>query len=112
MKDKQIDEAFLKVKKASSEAMEKFKTSNEYSDKLCDYYVEGFDLFRKYLAKHHLELDFSKLDMEEVEKEILANRPTKATVENNVVIDVVENVPTDPSPSSLPWKLFIIIIIF
>ena len=102
MKDKQIDEAFLKVKKASSEAMEKFKTSNEYSDKLCDYYVEGFDLFRKYLAKHHLELDFSKLDMEEVEKEILANRPTKATVENNVVIDVVENVPTDPSPSSLP----------
>ena len=37
LKDKQIDEAFLKVKKASSEAMEKFKTSDEYSDKLCDY---------------------------------------------------------------------------
>ena len=74
--------------------------------------MEGFDLFRKYLAKHHLELDFSKLDMEEVEKEILANRPTKAMVENNVVTDVAENVPTDPSPSSLPWKLFIIIIFF
>ena len=84
------------------EAVEKFKASEEYSDKLCDYYVEGFDLFRKYLAKHHLELDFSKLDMEEVEKDILADHPTKAVVENDVVIDVFENVPTDPSPSSLP----------
>ena len=51
--------------------MEEFKASNKYSDKLCGYYSEGFNLFRKYLAKHHLELDFSKLDMEEVEREIL-----------------------------------------
>ena len=84
------------------EAVEKFKASEEYSDKLCDYYVEGFNLFRKYLAKHHLELDFSKLDTEEVEKEIMVDRPTKAATENDVVTDVTENVPTDPSPSSLP----------
>ena len=47
-------------------------------------------------------LDFSKLDMEEVEKNILADCSTEATVENEVVPGVVENVPTDPSPSSLP----------
>ena len=35
-----------------SEIVEKFKKSNEYSDKLCDYYVEGFGLFCKYMAKH------------------------------------------------------------
>lgn len=68
LRDKQIDEAFMKVEKAGSEAVEKFKVSDEYSDKLYNYYVEGFYLFRKYLAKHHPELDFSKLDMEEVEK--------------------------------------------
>jgi len=102
LKYNQIDKAFLKVEKASLKAGEKFKASGEYSDKLCDYYVEGFDLFRKYLAKHHPVLDFSKLDMEEVEKNILVDCSTEATVENEVVPDVVENVPTDPSPSSLP----------
>ena len=66
MKEKKIDETLLKVKKVALEAMEKFKVSDEYSDKLCNYYVEGFELFRKYLAKHHPSLDFSKLDIEAV----------------------------------------------
>ena len=66
MKEKQINETLLNVKKAGLEAMEKFKVFDEYSDKLCNYYVEGFELFRKYLAKHHPSLDFSKLDMEAV----------------------------------------------
>lgn len=57
LKDKQIDEALLKVEKAGLETVEKVKALDEYLDKLCNYYVEGFDLFRKYLAK---------LDMEEV----------------------------------------------
>ena len=56
LKDKQINKTLMKIKKASFEAMEKFKASNEFSDKLCDYYDE---FFRKYLAKHHLEMDFS-----------------------------------------------------
>ena len=50
------------------EAVEKFKISNEYLYKLCDYYVESFKLFRKYLAKHHPDLDFSKLDRDTVER--------------------------------------------
>ena len=67
--------------------VEKFKGSNEYSDKLCDYYVEGFNLFHKYLAKHHPELDFSELDVEEMEKEILTDRSSEATMENADVIE-------------------------
>ena len=59
-----------------SEIVEKFKKSDEYSDKLCDYYVEGFGLFCKYMAKHHPNLDFSTLDMEAVKKEILADCPS------------------------------------
>ena len=57
----------MKVEKAGLEAVEKFKASDEYSDKLCDYYVEGFNLLYNYLVKHHPELDFSNLDMEAVE---------------------------------------------
>lgn len=64
--------------------------------------MEGFHLFQKYLARHHLKLDFSKLDIEEVEKKILGDHPTEAATKNEVMPDVVENIPTDSSLSSLP----------
>ena len=62
----------LSFKKADFEVVEKFKKSNTYFDKLCNYYVEDIELFLKYMAKHHPSLDFSTLVMEAVEKEILA----------------------------------------
>ena len=115
LKDKQIDEALIKVEKAGFEVMEKFKASNGFSNKLRKYYVDCFELFRKYLAKHHPELDFSQLDMEEVEKEMLEDRPSEAAAvdegipglvrsipTNEVVLGVIESVPTDLSPSNLP----------
>ena len=52
------------------------------SDKLCGYYVEGFDLIRKWMAKHHPDLDLSGLVMDDVKNELLADRPSKATAEN------------------------------
>jgi len=42
LKDKQIDDALLKIQKASPEAVEKLKKSDKYSKKQCDYYVDGF----------------------------------------------------------------------
>ena len=115
LKDKQIDVALMKVEKASFEAVKRFKASDGFLDKLCEYYADGFELFRKYLAKHHPELDFSQLDMEEVEKEILEDHPSDAATEDEVmsgltrripideiVPDVTESVPTNPSPSNLP----------
>ena len=83
--------------------MEKFKVSNEYSDKLCDYYVEGFELFRKYLAKHNPSLDFLKLDMEAVEKEILADRQfVEGVREGGDAVAPNEAASVDPLLSSLP----------
>ena len=105
----------MKVDKVGFEAGEKFKASDEFSDKLCDYYVDGFELFRKYLAKHHLGIDFSQLDMEEVEKEVLEDhppeaatkelledRPSRVATKGDVIPDVTESIPTDPSLPSLP----------
>lgn len=103
LKDKQIDEAFSKVEKVGTKVVEKFKVSNEYSDKLCNYYVEGFEIFKKYLAKHHLELDFSNLDMEAVEKEVLVDRQfVEGVGEDGEVIAISEAVNVDPSSSVLP----------
>ena len=115
LKDKQIDEALMKVNKVGFEVVEKFKASDEFLDKLCDYYVDGFDLFHKYLAKHHLEMDLSQLDTEDVGKEVLEDRQSVAATEElledrpsgvatkgKAILDVVESIPTDPSLPSLP----------
>ena len=64
----------MKVKKEETKVVEKFKDFNEYLNKLCDYYVEGFELFRKYLAKRHPELKFANPNMEAIEKEVLSDR--------------------------------------
>ena len=49
-----------------------FKDSNFYSD----------ELFRKWVAKHHSDLDLFDLVMGEVKKELLADHPFEVTVEN------------------------------
>ena len=82
LKDKQIGDLELKLQKAEAMTMKKFKDSNEYSDELCRYYVEGFDLLRKWMVKHHPDLDLSGLVMDEVEKELLANRSFEVIAEN------------------------------
>ena len=62
--------------------MQEFKDSDEYFDELCGYYVEGFDLLRKWMAKHHLDLDLFGLVIGDVEKELLFDRPSEAIAEN------------------------------
>ena len=69
-----------------------FKDSDWYFDELCGYYMEGFDLLRKWMAKHHLDLDLSSLVMDEVEKELLVDRPSEVIAKNvtKEVTDVIE----------------------
>jgi len=67
--------------------------------------MESFELFRKYMAKHQPDLDFSTLDMEVVEREILVNHTSDATVENMEMMEddttITAKAPTDLSPSNL-----------
>lgn len=91
---------WLRFRRLGTATIEKFEDSDENYDKLCDYYVEGFNIFGKYFAKHHLELDFAKLDVEEVEKEILADHPSKAIAENKCVMEEAAKAPVDPSSSN------------
>ena len=100
LKDKQIDETLQKIEKASSKAVDKFKVSDEYSDKLCDYYVGGFELFRNYMAKHHPSLDFSNLDMEAIEKEILEDCQTAEGIGKGGEVASVDRAIVDLSSSN------------
>ena len=58
--------------------MQEFKDFDVYSDELCGYYVEGFDLLRKWMAKHHPNLDLFGLVMDDVVKELKSNCPFEA----------------------------------
>ena len=61
-----------------------FKNTDEYEDKSCALYVEGFDIVHTYVRKHHPEIDLSTLDIEEVEKEVVANQAAVAQANDMV----------------------------
>ncbi|KAK9993529.1 hypothetical protein SO802_023232 [Lithocarpus litseifolius] len=95
------------IAEAENDKEHVFKVSDEYSDELCKYYVEGFDLLAKWMAKHHPSLDLSGLAVKDVEIELMSDRPSKATVENvtKEATDIAEGVkevtvvlPTDLVP--------------
>ncbi|KAL0011013.1 hypothetical protein SO802_006121 [Lithocarpus litseifolius] len=67
-KNLQVEKDFYKLKDK-----QEFKDSDEYSDELCGYYMEGFDLLRKWMAKHHPDLNLFGLVIGDVEKELLSD---------------------------------------
>ena len=83
--------------------MQEFKHSDSYLDELCEYYVEGFGLFRKWMVKNHPDLDLSSLVKGEVEKELLVDHPSEAIAENVMeeatTMAKVTEVPTTITPA-------------
>ena len=82
-------------------AVQDFKDSNEYSEDLCKYCVEGFDLLVKWMAKYHPSLDLSSLAVDDVKKELMSDRPFEATAENVTeeatnATEVMKEAPTNP----------------
>ena len=68
------------------------------------YYVEGFNLLVKWMAKHHPGLDLSGLVMDDVKKELMSS---EATMENVIeeATDIAKGMkeatvitPVDPVP--------------
>ena len=103
LKDKQIGDLELKLQNVRAMVVQDFKDSDE----LCKYYVEGFDLLVKWMAKHHPSLDLSGLAVDDVVKELMSDHPSEATVEDvmeeatNVVEGMKEATivtPADPVP--------------
>ena len=69
----------LKLQNVKATTELDFKDFDKYSDELCKYYMEGFDLLVKWMAKHHPSLDLSGLAMDNIEKELMSS---EATAEN------------------------------
>ena len=86
--------------------MQEFKDFDVYSDELCGYCVEGFDLLRKWMAKHHPNLDLFGLVIGDVEKELLSDRLSEATAENVMeavtTVEVMEEAATTTPADLVP----------
>ena len=105
LKDKQIGDLELNLQKVGATAVKEFKDSDEYSNELYGYYVEAFDLLRKWMAKHHPNLDLSGLVMDDVEKELLFDRPSEATREMEeaiIIAEVMEEATTTTPANPVP----------
>ena len=59
--------------------MQAFQLTEEYNIVLFSWSFKAFELLRRYLTKHNLEVNLENLDFKEVDKEIKAGEVAKAT---------------------------------
>ena len=77
-KDEEIQVALLKTDAKRDKVVEKFKQSDEFLDLQFIQYFKGFELLHQWIMKHHsLAVDFSNLDFEKNDTEILADEAKK-----------------------------------
>ena len=72
-KDEQLKAAKERVKTIATKSVEPFQQTDEYNTMLFSWYYKGFKLFRQYLVKHPTGVDLESLDLEEVDKEMMAD---------------------------------------
>ena len=73
-KNEQLAAAKEKIKGIVAKAVQGFQQTEEYNTVLFSWYFKGFELLKRYFIKHPSGVDLEKLDLEEVDKEIAANK--------------------------------------
>ena len=77
-KDEQIAAARERAKGLVAKAVEGFQQTDEYNTVLFSWYFKGFELLRRYFIKHPSGVDLEKLDLEEVDKEMAADKAVQS----------------------------------
>ena len=57
----------------AAKAVEAFQQTNKHNTMLFSWYFKGFELLRRYLVKHSVGMDMENLDLEEVDREMIAD---------------------------------------
>ena len=89
-KDEQLATAKERAKGFTAKAVEGFQQTEEYNTILFSWYFKGFELLRRYFIKHPSGVDLEKLDLEEVDKEMAADKAAQSSVTET---DAPENAP-------------------
>ncbi|KAK9997457.1 hypothetical protein SO802_022143 [Lithocarpus litseifolius] len=78
-KDEQLLAAKDKIKTIAAKAVEAFQQIDEHNTMLFSWYLKGFELLRRYLIKHPVGVDMENLDLEEVDREMTADKVSQST---------------------------------
>ena len=89
-KDGQLAAAKERAKGLAAKAVEGFQQTDEYNTILFSWYFKGFDLLRRYFIKHPSGVDLEKLDLEDIDKEMAADKTAQSSA---VETDAPENAP-------------------
>ena len=90
-KDGQLLVAKEKIKTIAIKAVEGFQQTEEYNIVLFSQYFKGFELLRRYFIQHPSGVDLENLDLEEVNKEMAADKASNSMTHDG-----------DASESALP----------
>ena len=90
-KDGQLLVAKEKMKTIAIKAVEGFQQTEEYNIVLFSWYFKGFELLRRYFIQHPSGVDLENLDLEEVNKEMAADKASNSMTHDG-----------DASESALP----------
>ena len=97
-KDKQLLGVRESLKTIAARSVETFQTTDEYNSVLFSWYFKGFELLRRYLVKHPSGVDMAKLDLEEVNQEMAADKANHSATET----DAPETTPASDAPEGVP----------
>ena len=78
-KDDQLLAAKEKLKTIAARSVETFQQTDEYNTVLFSWYFKGFELLRRYFIKHPSRVDLVNLDLEEVDKEMAADKAAQSS---------------------------------
>ena len=98
-KDEQLLGVKESLKTIAARSVEAFQTTDEYNMVLFSWYFKGFELLRRYLVKHPSGVDLGKLDLEEVDQEMVADEATHSSATET---DAPESAPANEAPESAP----------
>ena len=98
-KDEQLLGIKESLKTISARSVEAFQTTDEYNMVLLSWYFKGFELLKWYLIKHPSSMDLGKLDLEEVDPEMVADEATHSSATKT---DAPESALANEAPESAP----------
>ena len=84
-KDEQVVVANQKMKNAVAKAVHTFQLMDKYNAVLFGWYFKSFELLRRYLVKHDLEIDLKDLDFEAIDKEIEVDEASQAAAAEDLL---------------------------
>ena len=97
-KDEQLLGVKESLKTIAAMSVEAFQITDEYNSVLFSWYFKGFEFLRRYLVKHPSGMDMAKLDLEEVDQEMVADEANHSATE----IDALKTVPANEGLEGVP----------